>query len=61
MEQASPSELTFLANSKYAPKVKNSRAAAILTTTPVRDSAIRSLVSKNPYLDFARALALFGG
>ncbi len=58
MERASPSELTFLANPKYAPKVKHTRAAAILVTEPVRDP-IASLVSKNPYLDFARALELF--
>jgi UDP-3-O-[3-hydroxymyristoyl] glucosamine N-acyltransferase len=59
MEQAGPTELTFLANPKYAHKVKNTRAAAILVSEPVRDSPIRCLISKNPYLDFARALELF--
>ncbi len=59
MEYAGPAELTFLANQKYAHKVKHSRAAAILVSEPVRDSPVRSVVSKNPYLDFARALALF--
>jgi UDP-3-O-[3-hydroxymyristoyl] glucosamine N-acyltransferase len=59
MERASPSEITFLANPKYAPKVKHSRAAAILVTEPLRGHSIASLVSKNPYLDFARALELF--
>jgi UDP-3-O-[3-hydroxymyristoyl] glucosamine N-acyltransferase len=59
MEQAGPTELTFLANPKYAPKVKHSRAAAILISEPLRDLPIRSLVSKNPYLDFARALEFF--
>ena len=54
-----PGELTFLANTKYAPKVKDTRASAILTAEPLRDLAIASLVSANPYLDFARALALF--
>jgi UDP-3-O-[3-hydroxymyristoyl] glucosamine N-acyltransferase len=57
MEHAGPTEVTFLANLKYAPKVKDSRAAAILIQQPVDHMA--SLVSKNPYLDFARALALF--
>lgn len=57
MEQASPGDLTFLANPKYAPKVKNTRAAAILATAPIEGLA--TVVSKNPYLDFARALALF--
>jgi UDP-3-O-[3-hydroxymyristoyl] glucosamine N-acyltransferase len=59
LEHASPGELTFLANAKYAPKVKHTRASAILTTEPLRDLPIASLVSANPYLDFARALALF--
>jgi len=59
MEHAAPGDLTFLANPKYAPKVKHSRASAILTAEPFRDLPISSLVSSNPYLDFARALALF--
>lgn len=59
MEHAAPTELTFLANPKYAHKVKQSQAAAILVSSPVKDSPIRSLLSNNPYLDFARALALF--
>ncbi len=59
MESAGPNELTFLANPKYAHKVKHTRAGAILVTEPVRDHPIASLVSSNPYLDFARALELF--
>jgi UDP-3-O-[3-hydroxymyristoyl] glucosamine N-acyltransferase len=57
MENASPTQLTFLANPKYAPKVKQTRAAAILISQPA--PGIASLVSANPYHDFARALALF--
>jgi len=59
MEQAGPNELTFLANPKYAHKVKDSRAGAILVSQPVSGGSITSLVSSNPYLDFARALELF--
>ena len=58
MEQAGPNELTFLANPKYAHKVKDTRAGAILISEPAQGS-IASLVSTNPYLDFARALELF--
>ncbi len=57
MEQAGPGQLTFLANPKYAPKVKDTRAAAIIAATPME--GLPTLVSKNPYLDFARSLALF--
>jgi UDP-3-O-[3-hydroxymyristoyl] glucosamine N-acyltransferase len=59
MEQAGPSELTFLANPKYAHKVKHSRAGAILVSEPLAQATPVSLVSRNPYHDFARALALF--
>src|SRR5260370_33981699 len=59
MEQAGPTELTFLANPKYAPKVKNTRAAAILVSEALPLPSPVSVVSRNPYYDFARALALF--
>ena len=59
MEQSGPSELTFLANPKYASKAKHCRAGAILVAEPLAQPTPISVVSKNPYLDFARALALF--
>ena len=59
MEQAGPSHLTFLSNPKYAPKVRHTKAAAILVTEPLSGLPIASVVSTNPYLDFARALELF--
>jgi UDP-3-O-[3-hydroxymyristoyl] glucosamine N-acyltransferase len=59
MEHAGPGQLTFLANPKYAPKVKHTKASAILVTEPPAGVEIASIVSDNPYLDFARALALF--
>jgi UDP-3-O-[3-hydroxymyristoyl] glucosamine N-acyltransferase len=57
IEQAGPGQLTFLANPKYAPKVKGTRASAILAREPL--DSVATLVSANPYLDFARALAFF--
>ena len=59
MEHAKPSELTFLANPKYAHKVKHTLAAAVLVSKPIDGLEAAQLVSANPYLDFARALALF--
>src|SRR5579884_2380657 len=59
VEQAGPNHVTFLANPKYAPRVKQTRAGAIIAAEPLRDSAVACLVSNNPYHDFARALALF--
>src|ERR1700734_1444214 len=61
VEQAGPSDVTFLANPKYAPKAKHTRAAAILVKEPLPEGSAQaaSLVSSNPYHDFARALAMF--
>jgi UDP-3-O-[3-hydroxymyristoyl] glucosamine N-acyltransferase len=59
MEHAGPSELTFLANPKYRHKLKHTRAGAVLVSKFVPDLAAVQLLSRNPYLDFARALALF--
>ncbi|MGA3041430.1 MAG: UDP-3-O-(3-hydroxymyristoyl)glucosamine N-acyltransferase [Bryobacteraceae bacterium] len=63
MEHAAGGELTFLANPKYAHKVRHTRAAAILLSEPERDiggpPGLARLLSANPYLDFARALELF--
>lgn len=59
IEQAGPSELTFLSNPKYGPKAKKTRAGAILVQGPVSGLEIASLISANPYHDFARALEFF--
>lgn len=59
LEQAGPEQLTFLANPKYAHKVKQTRAGAILVHESVTEAPVPRLVSANPYLDFARALEFF--
>ena len=59
MEHAGATEITSLHNSKYAPKAKHTRAAAILVRTFLEDIRPAQLISKNPYLDFARALEMF--
>lgn len=59
MEQAACGQLTFLANPKYASKVKLTKASAILVAEPIPGLSIACLVSANPYHDFARALAMF--
>jgi UDP-3-O-[3-hydroxymyristoyl] glucosamine N-acyltransferase len=57
MEQAGPGQLTFLANPKYAPKLKSTQASAVIAAQPI--GGIATLVSANPYHDFARALECF--
>jgi UDP-3-O-[3-hydroxymyristoyl] glucosamine N-acyltransferase len=59
IEKAGPGELTFLANMKYAPKAKECGASAIIAAEPIKGFAGATLISENPYHDFARALAHF--
>jgi UDP-3-O-[3-hydroxymyristoyl] glucosamine N-acyltransferase len=59
LDQAGPHDVTFFANPKYAHKLKDTKAGAILVASPAAGVAAAQLVSSNPYLDFARALALF--
>ncbi len=59
LEEAGPSELTFLSNPRYAPQTRTTRAAAVLVAAPIKGLELALLVSSNPYLDFARALELF--
>jgi UDP-3-O-[3-hydroxymyristoyl] glucosamine N-acyltransferase len=57
MESAAPGQITFLSNPKYAPKLKTTRASAVIASQPV--AALPTVISTNPYLDFARALGIF--
>ncbi|MDX1981126.1 MAG: UDP-3-O-(3-hydroxymyristoyl)glucosamine N-acyltransferase [Bryobacteraceae bacterium] len=59
IEQAGPQDLTFLSNPKYGPKARQTRAGAMLAQKPVEGLNCAFLLSKNPYLDFARVLELF--
>jgi len=59
LEAAGPQQVTFLANMKYARKAKATRAAAIIAAEPIAGTTAGTLVSSNPYYDFARTLALF--
>jgi UDP-3-O-[3-hydroxymyristoyl] glucosamine N-acyltransferase len=61
LEQAGPSELSFLSNPKYALKLKHSRAGAVVLApnVAVPRPTLAVLRSPNPYLAFAQALELF--
>ena len=59
IEEAGPGQLTFVANPKYAAAAKTTRASAVIVAEDFPALATATLRSKNPYLDFARALELF--
>jgi UDP-3-O-[3-hydroxymyristoyl] glucosamine N-acyltransferase len=59
IKEARPGQLTFVANPRYAAAAKTTRAAAVLLSEDALSIPVAMLRSKNPYLDFARAVALF--
>lgn len=60
IENAKPSELTFLTNRRYAQHLKTTRAAAVLMDrTPVDGLSIPSIVVDNPYFAFREILMMF--
>jgi UDP-3-O-[3-hydroxymyristoyl] glucosamine N-acyltransferase len=59
LEEASPQQITFIANPKYAALAKSTQAAAILVALDFPAEGLSVLRHANPYLAFARALELF--
>lgn len=59
LETAAPDQVSFLANPKYASLARSTKAAALLIEPGYAALAVPTLRVANPYLAFARALALF--
>lgn len=59
IEEAGPSEITFVANPRYAGLAKTTQAAAILVEPEFPEILPATLRIKNPYYAFAQALGLF--
>ncbi|MDF1555516.1 MAG: UDP-3-O-(3-hydroxymyristoyl)glucosamine N-acyltransferase [Deferrisomatales bacterium] len=58
LEDAGPEHLSFLANRKYRGQLDTTRAGAVIVAAADRVEHRNCLVSPNPYLAFARAVAL---
>jgi UDP-3-O-[3-hydroxymyristoyl] glucosamine N-acyltransferase len=59
IEDAGPSEITFVANPKYGGLARTTKAAAVLVEPEFPDIETATLRLKNPYHAFSRALGLF--
>src|SRR5438552_9943442 len=59
IDTAGPEQLTFISNPKYAAAARTTKASAIIVAEDFPALSTAMLRSKNPYLDFARALELF--
>ena len=59
IEEAGPTEITFVANPKYGGLARKTRAAAVLVEPEFPEIEAATLRVKNPYLAFSRTLGMF--
>ena len=59
IEEAGPSEITFVANPRYTSLARTTRAAAVLVEPEFQEIQAATLRVKNPYFAFSRALSFF--
>jgi len=59
IEEAGPSEITFVANPRYAALARTTRAAAVVVEPDFQEISAATLRIKNPYFAFSRALGMF--
>jgi len=59
IDEAGPGDVTFLANPKYARALATTRASAVIARDDVPAAPCAMLRTADPYLAFARAVALF--
>ena len=59
IEQAQPGDLTFLANSRYTSSLRTTQATAVIMADDAPPASCAMLRTREPYLAFARAVALF--
>ena len=59
IEEAGPSEITFVANPRYTALARTTRAGAVLVEPDFQEIPAATLRIKNPYLAFCRALGYF--
>jgi len=59
IEEAGPTEVTFVANPKYGGAARKTKAAAVLVEPEFPEIEAATLRIRNPYHAFSRALSLF--
>jgi UDP-3-O-[3-hydroxymyristoyl] glucosamine N-acyltransferase len=59
IEDAGPTEITFVANPRYTALARTTHAAAVLVEPGFQEISAATLRVKNPYLAFSRALGFF--
>ncbi|MGB7264435.1 MAG: LpxD N-terminal domain-containing protein, partial [Terracidiphilus sp.] len=59
IEVAGPTEITFVANTRYTALARTTRAAAVVVEPEFQEISAATLRIKNPYHAFNRALGFF--
>ena len=59
IKDAVQGEISFIANKKYIPFLKDTKASAVIVSEDVEEAGITLLQTKDPYLAFAKTLSLF--
>ncbi len=59
IEEAGPSEITFVANPRYTALARTTHAAAIIVEPEFQEITAATIRIKNPYHAFSRALGIF--
>jgi UDP-3-O-[3-hydroxymyristoyl] glucosamine N-acyltransferase len=59
IDEAGPGDLTFVSNRKYIRRIKETKASAIILGEDMPSAEIPTLLTKDPYLSFAKALEIF--
>ncbi len=57
IDEAGPGDLTFVSNARYSAHLATTRASAVIVA-PALTAPLPSLLTPNPYLAFARAVAI---
>lgn len=60
LDSAGAGQVTFLSNPKYAPRVKETQAAAVLVAKQVETNAVQ-IIAEDPYYAFMQAVVLLHG
>ncbi len=59
IKDAKEGDITFLAQLKYAPDVKNSKASAIVLGKPLEESSLPTIIVENPMFAFSKLISHF--
>ncbi len=60
LDQSGPGQITFLSNPKYAPRVKETQAAAVIVSQQVETIAAQ-IIAEDPYYGFMQTVVLSHG